>query len=149
MSGWWRGLGPGAQRLVQGAGFLSVVVFLVVFVDSAVPAGNRLTPALTTDREVYFVGETIRVEASYVNPYYYPVSFSPPSELPGISGLYEGEVSSSQSIVNISWVARSFLVEPGASFRVLRSEFAAAREGDFVVGWMSLRKTVQILSLEP
>lgn len=149
MSGWWRGLGPGAQRLVQGAGFLAVVVLLVVFVDSAVPGVGRLTPSLATDREVYFVGETIRVEASYVNPYYYPVSFSPPSELPGISGLYEGEVSSASSIVNFNWVARSFLVEPGASFTVLRSEFAAAREGDFVVGWMSMRRTVQVLSPEP
>ncbi|MFA5870061.1 MAG: hypothetical protein WC941_10220 [Candidatus Bathyarchaeia archaeon] len=126
-----------------------MVVFLVVFVDSAVPAENRLTPTLTTDREVYFVGETIHVEASYVNPYSYPVSFSPPSTLPGISGVYEGEVSSASSIVDILWVKRSFLVEPGASFTVLRSEFAAAREGDFVVGWMSMSRTVQVLPPEP
>ncbi|MCX6649402.1 MAG: hypothetical protein NTV61_08470 [Candidatus Bathyarchaeota archaeon] len=148
MSSLWREQGPVPRRLIQGAGFLVVAVFIFVFVGSAVPAENRLTPVLATDKEVYFVGETICVEASYVNPYSYPVSFSPPSTLPGISGAYEGEVSGANSIVNISWTASGFTVEPGFSFHVLRSEFTVASEGKFVVGWMSLSKTVQVLPSE-
>ncbi len=145
MSGWWRGLGRVPRGFLQGAGFLAFVVLLVVLVDSAAPFGGRLDPVLVTDRDVYTVGETIRVETSYVNPYHYVVSFSPPSSLPGVSGRYDGEASTSQSMVNISWVARSFPVEPGGSFIMFREEFAATREGSFVVRWMGLSKTVQVL----
>ncbi len=173
MSGWWRGLGPGAQRLVQGAGFLAAVVFLVVFVDSAVPAENRLTPTLTTDREVewdgmwrgvyvargslvarivtdksvYHLNENGYATIEYYNPGPGQVSFAPPT--PVTMGFeLDGVKLDRVMAAHISWMISSFELAPGETVTMITLHFRTPEAGRLTLTALGASETVLVLPTE-
>ncbi|TSA39492.1 hypothetical protein D4R30_00960 [archaeon] len=139
----------GSKDLLPKA-FILVVFIGVVFYSANAPVNeDRLIPRLTTDKEVYFVGEAVHAEFSYFNPYSYLVAFSPPSQLPGLSCSYMGEGNNVSCVAHISWAKMRFTVSPGGSFRVFDEVFMTSREGDFVVSCGGLRVFVKVVSPSP
>ena len=94
---------------------------------------GTLTQRIVTDKDVYKVGETIHARWVFVNMNPWAVPFTPPSQVDGMEGRYPGDYSPVNTLVHISYVSSSFVVQPGEEFTILIRDFSVSVEGYFTI----------------
>jgi hypothetical protein len=115
--------------------------------DVEVSVGS-LIPRIVTDKETYRQYEGGYATFEYYNPKPYPVSFTPPY---GVDFYTEcnGVESEMHRGVQIGWIRSNFTVASRESFKVFEFIFTTGEAGDLTLVINGLRKTVQVLPLEP
>jgi len=107
-----------------------------------------LIPRVVTDKQAYRQFEGGYATFEYYNPKSYPVSFGPPSSVE-LGFEYDGVKEDYGTGVNISWVSANFTVPPGGTFKIYTFVFTTSKVGHLTLTGMWLRKTVNVLPLEP
>ena len=136
---------PSAWRVAVSLCVLVVVVTLLQLNSINTPQPGTMTPRITTDKDVYHVGDTVHAEYSYVNTNGWAVLFSPPNSYSGMSGSYENESSPFGVIVHATYVSDTFVVPPGESFDMGSQDFKLGKAGRFSIWCGSASKVVDVL----
>ena len=136
---------PSAWRFAVLLCVLVVVVTLLQLNSINTPQPGTMTPRITTDKDVYHVGDTVHAEYSYVNTNGWAVLFSPPNSYSGMSGSYENESSPYGVIVHATRVSDTFVVPPGESFDMGSQDFRLGKAGRFSIWCGSASKVVDVL----
>jgi hypothetical protein len=115
---------PSAWRVALSLCVLVIVVTLLQLNSINIPQPGTLTSRITTDKEVYRVGDTVHAEYSYVNNNGWAVTFSPPNSYSGMNGSYE---------------------PAGKAFNLCSQDFQLGKVGRFSIWCGSALKIVTVL----
>lgn len=130
-------------KMWQVAAAICLIVIALTLSQST-PLPGTLTQRIVTDKAEYHVGDTIRARWMFVNTNSWAVSFSPPGEVSGMRGSYEGDYPSYSTIVHISYTQTSFDIPPGGNFTVLQRDFPVGIVGSFTVSAGSFSKLIRV-----
>jgi hypothetical protein len=136
---------PSAWRVALSLCVLVIVVTLLQLNSINIPQPGTLTSRITTDKEVYRVGDTVHAEYSYVNNNGWAVTFSPPNSYSGMNGSYEGESSPYGVLIHATYVSVSFVVPAGKAFNLCSQDFQLGKVGRFSIWCGSALKIVTVL----
>ena len=109
---------------------------------------GEVIPRIVTDKTVYRQYEGGYATFAYYNPSAYTVSFMPPSHVT-FNIEYNGVRSEIGQAIFFSWISSNFTIPPHDSFKIYRFVFTTGETGDLTLVINGIRKTVQVLPLEP
>ena len=100
-------------RVAVSLCIIIIVVTLLQVNSINIPLPVTMTPRITTDKDVYHVGDTVHAEYSYVNTNSWAVLFSPLNSYYEMNGSYENESSPVGVSIHATYVSENFVVPPG------------------------------------
>jgi len=136
---------PSAWRVAVSLCVLVIVVTLLQLNSINTPQPGTMTPRISTDKDVYHVGDTVHAEYSYVNTNSWVVLFSPPNSYSGINGSYENESSPFGVIIHATYVSDKFVVPPCEAFGMGSQDYKLGKVGRFSIWCGSALKVVDVL----
>jgi hypothetical protein len=136
---------PSAWRVAVSLCVLVIVITLLQLNSITTPQLGTMTPRITTDKDVYHVGDTVHAEYSYVNTNSWIVLFSPPNSYYGMNGSYENESSPYGVLIHATYVSDKFVVPPGEAFNMGSQDFKVGKVGRFSIWCGSASKVVDVL----
>ena len=136
---------PNAWRIAISLCVLITAVSVFQTYSINIPIPGILTPRITTDKEVYRVGDTIHAKFILVNTNGWAVTFSPLDSFSGMHGSFEGESSPVSAWVNVNRVIHSYTVATGEAFNMGSQDFTLLKAGTFTIWSGSASKTVEVI----